>query len=182
VHIHLQTARLTIRRFSAHDEDDLASLVPEQSRDYIRNEMIPDHLALYDQQPGFGTWAADDRATGAFIGWFVFRPRKSDGAPEIGYLLSQSSQGNGYATEGSLALIDKGFGEQGIDRVVAVSASANLASRRVMEKCGMRHVCTYFAKQWNPDAPGNQSEVEVVEYEITRTNWGCRGSPRRRPR
>jgi RimJ/RimL family protein N-acetyltransferase len=171
VHIHLQTARLTIRRFVAKDEDDLVSIVPEQSRDYIRNEMIPGHLALYDQEPGFGVWAADNRATGAFMGWFVFRPRKSDGMPELGYLLRQSSWGNGYATEGSLALIDKGFSEKSIDRVVAESTSVNLASRRVMEKCGMLYVRTHFAQQWNPNAPGNQSEVEVMEYEITRANW-----------
>jgi len=44
--------------------------------------------------------------------------------------------GKGYATEGSRALIRKGFTELGVQRVVAEAMAVNVASRRVMEKAG----------------------------------------------
>ena len=48
------------------------------SREEIRDEIIPFHLATYDQHPGFGTWVADDTGTGQFLGWIHLRPRRSD--------------------------------------------------------------------------------------------------------
>ncbi len=57
-----------------------------------------------------------------------------DGVAELGYRLRQSAWGNGYATEGSLALIDHGFTESRVRRVVAETLAGNLGSRRVLEK------------------------------------------------
>ena len=48
----------------------------------------------------------------------------------------------GYATEGSRALINKGFTELGIERVFGYTMTVNTASRRVMEKCGLTLVRT----------------------------------------
>ena len=63
---------------------------------------------------------------------------------DLGYRLRRSAWGNGYATEGSRALINKGFTEHGIDRVAAETMTVNLVSRRVMEKCGLTYIRTYF--------------------------------------
>lgn len=181
VHVHLQASRLTIRRFTAEDEDNLVSLnsdpevmryltggVPEPGRDQIRDEIIPFHLAFYEAHPGFGTWAADDIGTGSFLGWFHLRPRRSDGLPDLGYRLRRSAWGNGYATEGSRALIDKGFADHDIDRVVAETMTVNLASRRVMEKCGLRYVRTYFEDEQYAIEGAEQGHVE---YQLTRADW-----------
>lgn len=56
-----------------------------------------------------------------FLGWFHFRPPDDDGPneAELGYRLRKSAWGNGYATEGSRALIRKGFTKLGVQRVVA---------------------------------------------------------------
>ena len=53
---------------------------------------------------------------------------------ELGYRLRKSAWGKGYATEGSRALIRKGFTEYGVQRVVAAAMAVNQASRRVMGK------------------------------------------------
>lgn len=197
VHIHLQTERLSIRRFTVADEDNLVSLngdpevmryitggLPVPGREEIRDEIIPFNLAAYDRHPGFGTWAADDIRTGEFLGWFHLRPRRSDGSIDLGYRLRRSAWGNGYATEGSRALIDKGFGEHDIDRVVAETMTVNLASRRVLEKCGLTHIRTYF----DEDLPAiDGADQGHVEYQLTRAEWepagrqGCAGTPRLRP-
>lgn len=182
--VHLQTARLTIRRFTAADEDDLVSLNSDPEvmryitggqpigREEIRDEIIPFHLAAYDRHPGFGTWAAEDIGTGQFLGWFHLRPRRSDGAIDLGYRLRRSAWGNGYATEGSRALIAKGFTEHAIGRVVAGTMTGNLASRRVLEKCGLTLVRTDPAGE--PHAIGGADRGDV-EYQLTRADWEAAG-------
>ena len=69
----------------------------------------------------FGLWAAIEKSTGAFLGWFAFHPLEGCGSDEVelGYRLKKSSWGKGYATEGSRALIRKGFAELGVRRVFA---------------------------------------------------------------
>jgi RimJ/RimL family protein N-acetyltransferase len=56
---------------------------------------------------------------------------------ELGYRLRQSAWGKGYATEGSRALMDKGFTEFGVRCVVAETLAGNSGSRRVLEKSGL---------------------------------------------
>jgi RimJ/RimL family protein N-acetyltransferase len=74
----------------------------------------------------------------------------------------------GYATEGSRALIDKGFADFGIERVNAETMAVNVGSRRVMEKAGLRCVRTFHA-DWPVRIPGD--EEGDVEYAITRAEW-----------
>ena len=178
--IHLTTARLILRRLTVADEDNLVSLNSDPevmryvnsgqptSREEIRDEIIPFHLATYGRHPGFGTWAADDAGSGQFLGWIHLRPRRSDGAIDLGYRLLRSAWGNGYATEGSRALIDKGFTEHDIDRVTARAMTVNLASRRVMERCGLTHIRTYFDDE-HPGIDG--AGQRYVEYQLTRAQW-----------
>ena len=186
MHIHLQTPRLILRQFTAADEDNLVNLSSDPEvmrylttqppdRKAIRDEIIPFHLAAYGRHPGFGTWAADDAVTGEFLGWFHLRPRISDGARDLGYRLRRSAWNKGYATEGSRALIGKGFTEHDLDRIVAVTLTVNLASRRVLDKCGLTLLRTF-----HPDDdphPVDGAEHGHVEYQLTRADW----EPTRQP-
>ena len=54
------------------------------------------------------------------------------------------------------------------DSVVAETVAINVASRRVMEKVGMRLVRTFHA-EWPVRIPGD--EHGDVEYAITRQEW-----------
>ena len=56
-------------------------------------------------------WAALEKATGEFLGWFHFRPGPDAPAdePELGYRLFSTAWNKGYATEGSRALVDRAF-------------------------------------------------------------------------
>ena len=71
-------------------------------RDEMRDDYLPWWLAYYDRGDAWGFWAAIERETGAFLGWFHLRPNKEDppDEPELGYRLVQSAWGKGYATEG----------------------------------------------------------------------------------
>ncbi len=178
----LETERLDLRRFTEADVDDLCDLDgdPEvmrfinggkpASRDVIRNETLPRFLRAYERFEGFGVWAAIERSTGEFLGWFEFYPWK-DGGPdevELGYRLRRSAWGKGYATEGSRALIRKGFTELGVRRVVAETMVVNAASRRMMEKAGLRYVRT-FHQEWPWRIEGE--EHGDVEYALTKADW-----------
>jgi RimJ/RimL family protein N-acetyltransferase len=74
----------------------------------------------------------------------------------------------GIATEGSRALIRKGFTDFDLHHIVSETMAVNLASRRVMEKIGMTLLRT-FHKEW-PD-PIEGTECGEVEYEIDKADW-----------
>jgi RimJ/RimL family protein N-acetyltransferase len=189
--VFLETERLLLRRFTESDVANLHDLDgdPEVmrfvnggkpvSRDVIREETLPRFLRAYERFEGFGVWAAIERWTGKFVGWFEFYPRK-DAVPEeveLGYRLRRSAWGKGYATEGSRALIRKGFTELGVQRVVAETMAVNAASRRVMEKAGLKYVRT-FHQEWPEHIEGD--EHGDVEYALTKTDWGRQGKERGR--
>ena len=65
-----------------------------------------------------------------------------EGGPEVevGYRFLKEHWGQGYATEAARASIDFGFDEIGLERIVAVALETNVASRRVLEKSGLREI------------------------------------------
>lgn len=123
-----------------------------------------------DLFPGFGRWAAIEKAIGEFIGWFALRidPEGPCDEPELGYRLRKAAWGRGHATEGSRALVDKAFAELSASRVFANTMTVNSGSRRVMEKAGMKLVRTFFL-EW-PDVIDVLRTVDV-EYELTGADW-----------
>ena len=178
----LETERLVLRRFTLDDVDNLVELDSDPDvmhfitggratpRAEIEQDILPHVLRYYEDGDRYGFWAAIEKSTGTFLGWFHFRPaegRPSD-EPELGYRLRRSAWGQGYATEGSRALIHKGFTELGVRRVVAETMVVNTASRRVMEKAGLTLVRT-FQQEWPDRIPGD--EHGDVEYALTRADW-----------
>ena len=188
--IFLETDRLVLRRFIESDVDNLLDLDGDPEvmrfitggkptpRDVIRNETLPRFLHSYERFEGFGVWAAIERSTGEFVGWFEFYPWKDVGPDEVelGYRLRRSAWGKGYATEGSRALIRKGFTELGVQRVVAETMTVNAASRRVMEKAGLTYVRT-FHQEWPERIEGD--EHGDVEYALTKADWERREAAER---
>jgi ribosomal-protein-alanine N-acetyltransferase len=64
---------------------------------------------------------------------------------EVAYLVRHDRWGRGYATEAAAAALGVGFGALGLERIVALAWPENDASRRVMEKIGMRPAGTATA-------------------------------------
>ena len=180
--VFLETERLVLRRFTAVDVELLVELDGDPDvmhfitggrltpRDEIENDVLPAFLDYYARDAGFGFWAAIEKSTGRFVGWFHFRPAKDSppGEIELGYRLLKSAWGRGYATEGARALVDKGFAELGVERVVAFTMVVNIASRRVMEKAGLRFV-RVFHEAWPYSIDGE--EHGDVEYALLRSEW-----------
>jgi [ribosomal protein S5]-alanine N-acetyltransferase len=100
----------------------------------------------------------------AFIGWCgLDHLDSSKEYPVIFYLLKESCWGKGLATEAASALLRYAFKELGLNRIDGGAAFENSASKRVMEKIGMR--CTGL------DEEGGSS------YTISRKEYFKCGQP-----
>ncbi len=187
----LETARLILRRFTPADAAHVFALDndPDVMRyinggistpwEVVEQQILPGFLRYDDATPGFGFWAAIEKTTGDFVGWFVFRPTGDD--PQevtLGYRFHKAAWGKGYATEGAAALIHRGFAEWGVEWVIATTYAENRASRRVTEKLGMRHVRSfrYSPEQIAASDTSYTASAEVwdgndVEYALTRSEW-----------
>ena len=184
VAIYLETERMMLRRFTAADLEDLVTLHGDPavmqliddgrpvSREVVESQTLPHFLREYRQLPdGHGCFAARQKNSDAFLGWFSLRPATSvglNGGTEIGYRLLPSAWNRGYATEGAQALVSKAFTDLGADRIVSTTMTVNTASRRVMEKAGLSLVRTFF-EDWPEYIEG--AEHGDVEYAITRQTW-----------
>jgi len=190
--VFLETGRLVLRRFTEADVDNLFDLDSDPEvmrflnggkptpRDVIENEILPRFPHSYERFAGYGYWPAIEKSTGAFLGWFGFVPPEGSSPDNVGlgYRLRKSAWGKGYATEGSRALIRKGFTELGVQRVFATTYQDNLASRRVMEKAGLTLVRTYRITPEELLAEGtfyNTSQElwdgDDVEYALEKADW-----------
>jgi RimJ/RimL family protein N-acetyltransferase len=86
VQVFLETERLVLRQFTEHDVDELVELDGDPEvmhfitggrttpREEIEKEVLPAFLRYYERYTGYGFWAAIEKSTGQFIGWFHFRP------------------------------------------------------------------------------------------------------------
>jgi RimJ/RimL family protein N-acetyltransferase len=186
----LETPRLVLRQFTENDVDNLFNLNSDPEvmryltggsptpRQEIRDEILPFHLSVYGRLDRLGTWAAESSVSGEFLGWFHFRPGPDSDITNIdlGYRLRRPAWNRGYATEGSRALISRGFTELGVERVFAHTMTLNAASRRVLEKCGLTLVGTIPY-----DGPFDIEGVEQgqVEYALTKVEWEAGQAPGR---
>lgn len=191
--IFLETERLVLRRFIEDDVDNLVALDSDPAvmryitggtptpREQIETDFLPAYFDYYRRFEGFGFWAVIEKSTGEFLGWFHFRPQAGTSPDdiELGYRLRQSAWGKGYATEGSRALIRKGFTELGVRRVYASTYEDNIGSRRVMEKAGLKLERTFRispkelrAMGLDPDAlPPGLFDGHDVEYALEKADW-----------
>jgi RimJ/RimL family protein N-acetyltransferase len=74
------------------------------------------------------------------IGWAGLQSLPELDETKVGFLLERPFWGKGYATEAALASLRFGFENYYLDRIIALVHPDNLASRRVIEKCGMVYV------------------------------------------
>ena len=146
--ISLQTPRLLLRRHVPEDAGLLyqnfgtdAAMVrysgwnpyatPEQAREAV--------LRFIDSyaDPRFYGWAmeCDGRMIGT-IGAYDYDQEKNQ--IEVGFSIERVSWGKGYAAEALRVVLEYLAVQEGIARVTAWCTSDNIASKRTLEKAGMR--------------------------------------------
>lgn len=78
------------------------------------------------------------KSDGLLIGAGDIKPDEESGSWELGYNFRRDVWNQGYGTEAARAMIDFAYREFGVRDFVAAHASANPASGRVLEHCGMK--------------------------------------------
>jgi ribosomal-protein-alanine N-acetyltransferase len=103
----------------------------EQSRDRLER-----WLRMWEEH-GFGFWLFADGSRNTIGHAGVFPSVREPGEVEVGYVLKPAYWGQGFATEMTLVALQVGFERLGLKRIIAIAQDSNVASRRVMEKCGL---------------------------------------------
>jgi len=165
--LEIETARLKLRRFTPNDLNDLCEIRadPDVMR-YIglgKPESIEQVQAALNkilthwEQHGFGRWAGIDKESDKLIGWSGLSYLDNTEDVEIGYGIAKSHWGKGLTSEAAAAVIKWGFEDLGLDHIVAIAWPDNVASRRVMDRVGMKYVKV-----------ANYYHADVVYYAIRR--------------
>ena len=179
--VHIVTSRLKLREWTDADAEPFAAL----NADPRVMEFFPSALTRAESDAqmaairgfitdhGYGLYAAEEKATGRFIGFIGLWPPSFEAhftpAVEIGWRLARGSWGQGYATEGARAVVDHAFGPLGLDGLVSFTAEWNRPSRRVMEKIGMTHdPAEDFV---HPKLPEGHKLSRHVLYRLSRKDW-----------
>jgi len=128
---------------------------PRSSLDENRAKL--ERQIAHFEEHGFGMCTVELLDSGEAIGAAGLQHLEGGPEVEVGYRFLKTNWGNGYATESARASLDYGFDELGLDRIVAVALESNVASRRVLEKCGLSEIGLVQAYG-----------LEHVKYEIAR--------------
>jgi ribosomal-protein-alanine N-acetyltransferase len=145
----LETDRLVLRQWRPADRAPFAALNadPEVMRHFpaplsrAESDAFADRLEADIARRGWGLWALETAADGAFIGFTGLQPVSFAAAfapaVEIGWRLARSAWGHGYATEAARAAAGFAFAELGLDELVSFTAATNARSIAVMQRIGM---------------------------------------------
>ena len=145
----LETERLRLRHLSGaeaplmlellNDPDFIRNIgdrgvrTLEQARQYI----LTGPAASYEQH-GFGLDLVEAKQSGLGVGICGLLRRDCHPDVELGFAFLPAARGRNYAFEAGRAALDFGIQSLGLTRIVALTASDNMASIRVLEKLGFR--------------------------------------------
>ena len=173
----LETSRLLLRPWRKEDLDAYARICadPEVTR-YVsgplsrqESEEQGSRFVRHWEERGFGLWAVEHRASGAFIGFIGLLHQHDwpigEHKTEVGWRLDRAFWGRGLATEGAQASVRYGFEELGLEGMISIIHPENMASRRVAEKAGLAlrgevrfrgYVSVWYVidrREWNAEGP-----------------------------
>jgi len=94
------------------------------------------------EKHGYGNWGILAEGQAELIGWAGLQYLPELDETEVGFLLDRPFWGKGYASEAALASLRFGFENFKLDHIIALVHPENLASRRVIQKCGLKYVET----------------------------------------
>ena len=97
-------------------------------------EMLDGCLAHPEQWKWYAIWMIEKK-DGTHIGELCFKGLSEEGITEIGYGIKEDYQGCGYATE-AVRAVSEWARQKGVCRIEAEAEESNVASIRVLEKCG----------------------------------------------
>lgn len=160
----LETARLVLRPYVAHDAADLIRELsikdvaegtlnvphpypPERAAEFIEEQAL-----RHESGKGIA-WAVTLRGEGRLVGSVGFSLKRVHHRGELAYWVARAEWGQGIATEASRAALAYGFDVLGLHRVDAQHYVENPASGAVMRHLGMKYEGRLRQVVWRDGVP-----------------------------
>jgi len=162
-HIIFETERLIVRQyvFEADAENFFLLNSDEDVMRYIRatksreecNAFLKKNIEAYKVNPLIGRWAANEKATGKFVGSFAIIPIEGSDDIQLGYAFLKENWGKGFASELTKAALDYYFRNTNADHIYAIAEQANIASHKVLLK-----------NSFVPDGTKKEDDKELLKF------------------
>jgi RimJ/RimL family protein N-acetyltransferase len=172
----IESERLLLRRFKDSDLELFLAYLndPEVARyqsweSYTAEaarEVIEKQKTLAPGLPNqWFTFALELKETGALIGHVALKMLE-DRQAEIGFTLSRTAHGKGLAFEAATRVLDYGFAELKLHRVIAISDCENEKSVALLARLGMRREGHFIQNIWFKGRWGSE-----YLYAVLREEW-----------
>ncbi|MBO7431576.1 MAG: GNAT family N-acetyltransferase [Elusimicrobia bacterium] len=122
----------------AASQDEMEKFIELQTDDILKTaykEMLNGCIENPEQWEWYAIWMIELK-DGTHIGELCFKGLDSNGVVEIGYGIMEQYQEHGYATEAVKAISAWAFQEPKVTAIEAEIDDKNIASKKVLEKCG----------------------------------------------
>jgi ribosomal-protein-alanine N-acetyltransferase len=177
----LTTPRLRLRQWR---EEDLASFAalnadPQVMEFFpkvltrVESDAVAGRIRDHFARHGFGLWAVEAPGAADFVGFVGLAVPSFEAhftpCVEIGWRLAREHWGHGYATEAATAALAFGFGDRALEEIVAFTVPANIPSRRVMGRLGMRRLPADDFE--HPAIADGHPLRSHVLYRLRRADW-----------
>ena len=119
-------------------QNEMERFIESQTNDVLKTaykEMLNGCLENPEQWEWYAIWMIELK-DGTHIGELCFKGLDSNGVVEIGYGIMEQYQEHGYATEAVKAISAWAFQEPKVTAIEAEIDDKNIASKKVLEKCG----------------------------------------------
>lgn len=146
-----------------HSDPDVMRFLSVDGQPWSMDELRQKLTRFVGEQAslGFSKWKVCLRRDETVIGRAGFSIFRETGEIELGFIFGRSAWGKGYATECAQGLLNWLFTTRlDIDQVIAFAQLGNLASRRVLEKIGMK-----------ADGTRSMDGMAHAFYRLDRSDW-----------
>jgi RimJ/RimL family protein N-acetyltransferase len=150
MNIIIETERLLLRTFTPDDahliydlnkDPDVIKFTMDPISDITHaNEILVNTILPQYTLYNHGRWAVHKKSDKLFIGWCGLKARPERNEIDLGYRFYKNYWGNGFATETAFACLRYGFEKLKLSRIIGRAMPQNIASLKVLEKCGMKYL------------------------------------------
>ena len=179
--IRLKTERLVIRDPLLTDLDDMHRLISDPETMYYLQDIMSH--CLEDSRQNLATAVAEaqspnrtkyffnieHREMGIFIGSIGYTVRRKTPLGKFvgaGYFILPQYRGQGYVTEAMHEVMRFAFEDDGVFRLETGCLAENIASERVMQKCGLIKEAERKQSVWHDGRMKDR-----VEYRLLKDEW-----------
>ena len=157
--MYLETERIIIRSLKETDVNDVFEYLSDETvMEYIEPIMTHEKVVSFIHNAGIKNklvFAVVLKNVNKVIGHLIFHKYTNKKIYEIGWIINKNYWNKGYAMEVSKKMIEYGFEELKIKKMIGETEEKNIKSIKTLERIGMKKV--------------GKNKNGLIEYEIKNT-------------